>query len=301
MSRYAVIDIGSNSLKLYVGRIVHGRVTDLADASVVNRLSEGMAETGELSEPAMDRTMDAMKEFTARARGLGAETVAAVGTQALRQADNAREFVTLLRNRLKISVRVLSGEQEARCAYLAATAYLDLGDGPVRIFDAGGASTEFVQGREGRIADALSLPIGSRVLTDRHCKSDPVTGEQFEALADEVAQAVASVPRGEGPLVGIGSTATSLGTVHHGLAHDAHAEAHGRTLAREVIETAVDRLGGMTLSARRRIAGLNPERADVMLAGASIVAALMSRCEAEEMVVCTRGLRHGVFRDRFLT
>lgn len=299
MSRYAVIDIGSNSIKMYVGRIVHGRVTDVADMSVVNRLSEGMAETGELDEDAMDRTLAALKVFKARAEGLDVDKVAAVGTQALRQADNAPEFVTKLRNRLKMSVRVLSGEQEARCAFLAATTSLDLGDGPVRVFDAGGASTEVILGRDGRIETAQSLPIGSRVLTDRHCKSDPVTAAQYEALADEVARAVADVPRGEGPLVGIGSTATSLGTVHYGLDFDAYAEVHGRTLDRSVVETAVDRLGTMTLRARRHIPGLHPDRADVMLAGASIVAALMSRCAVEELVLCARGLRHGVFRDRF--
>ena len=299
MSRYAVIDIGSNSLKMYVGRIVHGRITDVDDISVINRLAEGLAETGELSEEAMDRTLEALKVFKARAEGLGAEKVAAVGTAALRRADNAREFVTMLRGRLKISLRVLSGEQEARCAYLAATTSLELGPDPVRVFDAGGASTEVVLGQGERVESAISLPIGSRVLTERHCKSDPVAPAEFEALADEVARVVADAPRGEGTLVGIGSTASSLGTVHFELAHDDHAGVHGRVLTRDVIETAVDSLGRMSLNERRRIPGLNPERADVMLAGASIAAALMSRCGAEELTICSRGLRHGVFRDRF--
>jgi len=299
--RQAIIDIGSNSLKMYVGRVVHGRVTEVADMAVVNRLAEGLAGSGELSEAAMDRTLVAIKEFKAHAEGLGAEKIAAVGTQALRQADNAKEFVTWIRNRCKIGVRVLSGAEEARLAFLAATSSLDLGDDPVQVFDAGGASTEVVQGIDGRIDESCSLPVGSRVLTDRHLLSDPVTVAELAELSDALRRVIETVPVRSGKLVGIGATAVSLGTVHYGVGWEDHAEVHGRTVSRRVVEAAIGRLREMSLRDRRRIPGLHPQRADVMLAGASIVAALMSRLGTDDMIICDRGLRHGVFHDRFVS
>jgi exopolyphosphatase/guanosine-5'-triphosphate,3'-diphosphate pyrophosphatase len=299
VGRYAVLDIGSNSLKLYAGRVVYGRVTDLDDRSVVNRLAEGMAATGEISEEAADRTIAAIKALVAHAEGLGVEKVVAVGTQALRQADNAREIATLIRNRCRIGLKVLSGKEEARLAYVAAAASLPLGDGPVTVFDAGGASTEVVVAEGGGVSEALSLAVGARVLTDRHCLSDPITDDQYAALAADVTAAVARAPAGRGELVGIGSTAVSLATVHYGVADGRTERVHGRTLGREVVETAVARLREMTLAEKRRIPGLNPARADVMLAGAVIVASLMERLGVDGMTVCNRGLRHGVFHDRF--
>jgi len=293
------MDIGSNSLKMYMGRVVHGRVTDIDDRSTVNRLAEGLAGSGELSEKAMDRTIAAIKEFRDHAEGLGAEKIVAVGTQALRQAANAREFTTAVRNRCRIGVKVLSGQEEARLAFLAAASSLALGDGPVTVFDAGGASTEVVNGAGGSVREALSLPVGSRVLTDRHCKSDPVEDEEFAALTAELAEILAEAPIWPGGLVGIGSTAVSLATVHYGVIDGRTERVHGQPLSRRVVENAVAYLRGMDLAAKRRIPGLNPARADVMLAGAAIVASLMSRLGADEMTVCNRGLRHGVFRDRF--
>jgi len=300
MSRYAVMDVGSNSLKLYVGRVVHGRVTDVDDRSTVNRLAEGLAASGELDEAAMDRTIDAIKELRDHALGLDAEKIVVVGTQALRQAENAREFTTMVRNRCKLGVKVLPGEEEARLAYLAAASSLDLGDGPVAVFDAGGASTEVVVGEAGRVREAVSLPVGARVLTDRHCAEDPVPDEAFAAMTDALAAIVADAPPCRGGLVGIGSTAVSLATVHHGVVDGDVDRVHGRSLSRDVVETAVTRLRGMTLNEKRRIPGLNPARADVMLAGAAIVAAIMARLSADGMTVCARGLRHGVFQDRFV-
>ncbi|MBC8424895.1 Ppx/GppA family phosphatase [bacterium] len=300
MGRYAVMDIGSNSLKLYAGRVVHGRVTDLDDRVVINRLAEGLAGSGELSEAAMERTIVAIKELRDHARGLDVEKVVAVGTQAMRTADNAREFATMIRNRCKIGVKVLSGQEEARLAFLAAATSLPLGEGPVTVFDAGGASTEVVAGAGGAVHEARSLPIGARILTDRHDQGDPITDEAFANLAAELEKAVAELPVGSGALVGIGSTAVSLATVHFGVVDGRTELVHGRCLPREVVETAVTRLRGMTLSQKRRIPGLHPGRADVMLAGAAIVAALMRRLDADELTICHRGLRHGVFHDRFV-
>jgi len=293
------MDIGSNSLKLYVGRVVHGRITDIDDRTTVNRLAEGLAETGELSEAAIDRTIAAIKEFKAHAEGLDAEKIVVVGTQALRQATNAREFKTLVRNRCRIGVKVLSGEEEARLAFLAAATSLDLGEGLVTVFDAGGASTEVVIGREGRLQDVLSLPVGSRVLPDRHCRRDPVTDEEFEALAADLKGIMAGAPVCGGGLIGIGSTAVSLATVHYQVTDGQTETVHGRPLSRQVVENAVASLRGMNIAAKRRIPGLNPARADVMLAGAAIVVSLMSRLGVDEMTVCNRGLRHGVFHDHF--
>jgi len=299
MGRYAVIDIGTNSVKLFAGRLIHGSVTPLTDELAVTRLGAGLSLTGELSEEAMARTARQVAAFRERAEGLAAEKVVAVGTEALRRAANADEFLALTLRLAKLRVQVLDGEEEARLAHLAVQSSLD--DLPERlvVIDPGGGSTEFVAAARGRVLARASVAVGSRVLTDRLVRGNPPGTAALTALRAEVREAFSGLDLAPGAVVAVGGAPTTMATVSLGLPAHETAAVHGRRLGREEIGRLAARFAALTLAARRRLPGLMPERADVALAGAVILEEALLRCGAEELTVCARGLRHGVFHDRF--
>ncbi len=301
MGRYAVIDIGSNSVKFHAARVIHGRVTPLDDRLLVTRLGEGLAATGELDETAIGRTVAAVVEFRRRAEALGVEKVVAVGTEALRRAENADELLALVERRARLRVEILDPEREATYAYRAARAALaDLPDA-VTVFDCGGASTEVIVGRGERIVAWGSVPVGVRTLTDAHRLEGRVPDQRQAAAEAAVREGLAGLPRPAGEaLVGIGGAPHTLVTAIRGERPEDPASLDGTVVTRDEIAALRDRLRQTSLTERRRWAGLMPERADVALAGALVVLHLMETAEQTSFVVCSAGIRHGVFRERFV-
>ncbi|MDO9171919.1 MAG: Ppx/GppA family phosphatase [bacterium] len=299
MGRYAVIDIGTNSVKLFAGRVVHGRVTPLTDELAVTRLGQGLSLSGELTEEAMTRTARQVAAFRVRAEDLAVEKVVAVGTEALRSATNADEFLDLARRLAKLRVQVLDGQEEARLAHLAVRSSLDNLPERLIVIDAGGGSTEFVAAESGRVLSRASVPVGSRVLTDRLVRGNPPGTAALRALHDAVREAFAGLDLPPGAVVAVGGAPTTMATVSRSLPAHEPAAVHGSRLSREEIGRLAARFAALTLAARRRLPGLMPARADVALAGAVILEEALARCGADELTVCARGLRHGVFHDRF--
>ena len=159
MARYAVIDIGTNSVKLVAARVMHGRITRLTEESAVTRLGADLGRTGELGELGMGATLEAVRRFKARAESFEVDKLVVVGTEAFRRAVNAPEFVDELKRRLKIRVEVLKGEEEARLSALAVMKSLELPAGEVVVLDIGGGSTEVIRLEDGRrVCPWVSVP-----------------------------------------------------------------------------------------------------------------------------------------------
>ena len=169
----AIIDIGTNSVKLIIGERSHGdAIKIILDVNVITKLGEGMRKDGRLSEAAMARTAQAVVKFADFARSQGAEEVVCVGTMALRTAENAGDFIETVRAAGGPEVRVLSGEEEAALSSRAVLNSIDgASRGEVLIFDTGGGSTEFVRAAGGEIERAFSVPVGAVTLTDENFKS----------------------------------------------------------------------------------------------------------------------------------
>ena len=300
MGIYAVIDMGTNSLKMHVAEVADGRTTVLGDFTEVTRLGEGLHETGRLAPEALVRNAEAVCAFARRAREMGAEEIVAVGTMALRTAANADDFVALVRERCGLDVEIIPGEEEARLAYLAVLSGLGTAEGTVCVFDTGGGSTEFIFGRGEEIVERFSLDVGSRRPTEQFCKSDPVTPEELQEL---LAYLDGELSRLHGPvdvLVGMGGTVTSLGAVHHMMEVYDPDVIQGSRLTRAEVERQLEMYRSLTVAERREVVGLMPKRADVILAGAAIVLTVMRRLGADSLVISDRGLRHGLFYDRFV-
>lgn len=299
MSRYAVIDIGTNSMKMHVARAMHGRLTVLGDFTEVTRLGEGFHETKILTDDAIDRNVAQVAAFKAKAEELGVEKIITVGTMALRSAKNADEFCDAVKKSTKLRVEVIPGEEEARLSYLAVLSGLGALDGELVIFDTGGGSTEFIFGQGEEIARQFSLDIGSRRPTEEYCKSDPVTTEELEAMLAGLDKEFDTVSGSIDTLVGMGGTVTSLGAVFHEMKVYDPDVIQGSKLPIKEVERQVKMYQSKTIEKRADTIGLMPKRADVILSGASIVLTIMRRLGVEELIISDRGLRHGLMYDRF--
>jgi len=300
MSRHAALDIGTNSVKLHVAERTPAGWRRVLDRVEITRLGQQLKQTGRLQEEAMERTLTAMEMLLTEARAAGAGPVAAVGTMALRTAANAADFIERARARCDLAVEVIPGEEEARLSFRAVAGDPLFAGQQVLVFDVGGGSTEFIFGG----ADGVrrrSLDMGAVRFTEEILTSDPVTDVEFHRAATAIDREFRrlELPSAADPLVGIGGTPTTLAAVHQRLAAYDPAAVHGCRLQRQDIQRLIDTFRHATLAQRRALPGLPPKRADVILAGALIVQAVMTRSGAPEIRVSDNGLRHGLLRDRF--
>jgi exopolyphosphatase / guanosine-5'-triphosphate,3'-diphosphate pyrophosphatase len=302
--RYAVVDVGTNSVKFHIGeRSADGEWRTVVDRAEVTRLGEGLDRTGALGADAIERTAAAIALMAEEAEREDADGIAAVGTAGLRIAPNAAAFVEAVHDRCGLTVEVISGEEEGRLAYLAARAGLGLARGPVVVFDSGGGSTQFTFGDGERVDERFSLNVGAVRLTERFGLDGVVSDDALAAALDAIAAELAPLDGRPVPdaLVGMGGAMTNLAAVAHGLeAYDPDV-VHGTTLGRDEIDRQIDLYRARTAEERRRIVGLQPNRAEVILAGACVVRTVLEALGRDAVTVCDRGLRHGLIVERFGT
>ncbi len=300
--RYAVVDIGTNSVKFHIAeRALDGTWHAVVDRAEVTRLGKERGDDGRLLAEAIERTADAVAGMVAEARAAGALTVAAVGTAGLRMAPNAADFVDGVRARCGVDVEIVSGDEEARLAYVAATAALPLARGSRTVFDTGGGSSQFTFGRDGHVHEQFSVPVGAVRYTERYGLADAVGDDVLQEALAAIGADLSALSDRPPPdaLVGMGGALTNMAAVKHELAtYDADV-VHGTVLDRTEVDRQVELYGRSGGEERRRIVGLQPGRADVILAGACIVRTVLGKLDAEALTVSDRGLRHGLLVERF--
>ncbi|MBC8101821.1 MAG: Ppx/GppA family phosphatase [Cytophagales bacterium] len=310
----AAVDIGTNSVKMTVAVGGAGeRPRVLADRTATTRLGKKVDADGRLTDEAVARTLAALDGFAREARALGATRIDAVGTSALRDAANGMEFVARAAALLGGRVEVISGDREAALIYAAARHDRDLprppdDTTPLATMDIGGGSTEIVLGSGDLVTFRDSLQLGAVRLTERALPSDPPTTEEraaAAALADEILAAVpAPTYDGGGVIVvGSGGTAANLAAMELSVHRPADAppltleDVHATRLTVEQIEAWIADLAAKPLAQRRETPGLEPDRADVIIAGAIIQARALRHLHASAVIVSLRGLRYGLLYE----
>lgn len=296
--RFAAIDVGTNSVKFHVGeRAADGTWRTLADRAEVTRLGEGLDERGRLGEAAIERTAAAVAGMVDEAERHEVEAIAAVGTAGLRKAPNAAELVA----RAGVPIEVVSGEEEARLAYLAATTALGPVAGTLVVFDTGGGSSQFSFGRPDAVHERFSVEVGAVRFTERFGLAGVTPLERLEAATARIAAELGRLAARTRPdaVVGMGGAVTNLAAVLHGLAVYDPEVVQGTVLDRAEIERQIELYRACDRAQRERITGLQPARADVILAGACIVRVVLTTLGADSLTVSDRGLRHGLLAERF--
>ena len=302
LPRYAVIDCGTNSIKFHIGeRQPDGSWKTIRDRAEVTRLGEGLDETGSIAPAAIDRAAEAIAGMVEEAETNHALAIAAVGTAGLRIAKNSAEVVEAIRQRAHVTVRVISGEEESRLAYLAVKAGIGLAEGRLAVFDTGGGSTQLTFGSGDRVDERWSVDVGAVKYTDRFGLAGEVSKETLQEALAAIATDLARLDGREpvDALVGMGGAITNITAVKHRLATYDPDVVQGTVLTRDEIDRQIELYRTRDAAGRREIVGLQPKRADVILAGACIVRTVMDKLGRDALTVSDRGLRHGLIAERF--
>lgn len=302
--RAAVIDVGTNSIKLLIAEKRGRSFYTIEERVKVVRLGEGLSQNGLLSEAAMLRAERAIARMASLVRKHRADEIAAVGTHAIRKAVNGERFAERIREKTGIILRTLSGEEEARYSFAASTLVTGL-KGRVLVFDAGGGSTEFAFGTNGRLVLSESTPVGSLTLFD-DCmsKSDPPPRSAFiEAerrvlkIFKRAGHLISKASEKDFLLVGIGGIISVLTAVTMKLDRFSRDSINGRELTRADIEEQIKLYGSLDLEQRKKIPGLPANRARVVPAGAVLALSALKFTGKDSMIVSACGLRHGAMLE----
>ncbi len=311
---HAVIDIGTNTVILLIAK-TRGKkgVEVVLDRAVITRLGQGLTENHFFNADAMKRTRNVLSDFAEQCRKYKVDKIVAVGTAACRTAANAEVFIDAVKKECGIKIEVITGEKEAEYAFLAA--YHDFGakHKNIIVVDIGGGSTEIITGPgdSKKIAPGalISLPLGSVRLTEQFVRSDPILSEEFHRLRLSIVNGLKDeldtfFPEDFNPddfeLIATAGTATTLAALNLKLKTYKPEKVHGYTLKKEALENLVAELAIRSVRERQKLPGIEPLRADVILAGGIVLNEVIKFFKKDQAVISDRGLRYGVFYKKFL-
>jgi exopolyphosphatase/guanosine-5'-triphosphate,3'-diphosphate pyrophosphatase len=307
-TRRAVIDVGTNSVKLLVADVSGHHVDPVWEGSRQTRLGSGSYETRRLQPQAIARTAAAVAEFAARARAGKAGSIRVIATSAARDAANPDELVSAIQRSSGLPVEILSGDQEAEWAFQGVTTDPQLATDPLLLVDVGGGSTQFILGHGEHKHFRASFPLGTVRLLEKLPHSDPPKPQELtrcrawlhEFLSQQVRPLLEPALRREAELhakgggarlLGTGGTTSILARMEAGLDEFDRRRMDGVRLSRDRIQWHVNHLWGLPSVTRQEIVGLPKNRADVILIGVAICEAVMEGFGFPELLVSTRGLR----------
>jgi exopolyphosphatase/guanosine-5'-triphosphate,3'-diphosphate pyrophosphatase len=304
----AVIDVGTNSVKLLVGAVKKGSVQPLHESSHQTRLGQGFYETHILQCGAIQETARSVAEFAAQATSWKPISIKVIATSAARDALNKDDLLDAISRASGLPVVVISGEQEADWAYRGVTTDPILRSQALLVMDVGGGSTEFILGQSGERLFAESFPLGSVRLLERMPLDDTPSHAQLAAYETAIDQILESRVRpdlsrqlaalkGEKQLVGCGGTSSILARIQLRLESFDREKIDGLGLTMADVQREKQRLWKMSLSERRKIIGLPPNRADVVLPGLLIFERVMQAFRFESLRVSTRGIRFAALME----
>jgi exopolyphosphatase/guanosine-5'-triphosphate,3'-diphosphate pyrophosphatase len=281
--RVAAVDLGTNVTRLLVADVEDGRVNAVARQRVFTRLGEGVDARRRLLPLSIARTRNCLTEYLQEIERLAAERTLAVGTSALRDAENGEAFLGEIEWSYGFATRLLSGDDEALLTFRGVTSGREV---PPRtlVVDVGGGSTELIVGGEDGVSSHRSLDLGAVRLTERF-------GDDVDSFATHVRSSLPELDVREA--IGVAGTVTALAALDLGLVDYDADRIHGHRLSRAAVEEQIERLAALPLEQRRRVPGLEPERAPVIVAGAVIVREVLAFYGLDRLEASEHDLLHG--------
>lgn len=299
----AVIDIGTNSTRMLIFRLdKKGQFFRVNKSVRYTRMGQDVDQTHFLHPDAMKRNLEALEEFMGIAEDYDVVEYYIFGTSAMRDAENTQEFIDMVKERLGLSIEVVSGDQEAAFGFMGVSLTFQES---ILIFDIGGGSTEIMYGKDDKLIDMNSLNLGCVRSTEQFIAHDPPLKSEVEHLSrasTEMLKRIAPKINGYKPfqLIGIGGTATTISTIKQGLKiYDSEA-VHNSRITQNELKDIISELVALTLEERSQIVGLEAKRADVIIAGALILDTILTVTGEDEFTVCDYDNLEGAAYSVFL-
>jgi exopolyphosphatase / guanosine-5'-triphosphate,3'-diphosphate pyrophosphatase len=298
-ARIAAIDVGSNSVRLVVAEVLPSGGYRVLDEERENtRMAAELTKTGRLHPAAADATVNVLRNFLSIANGLGATHIRAIGTSALRDAEDGPDFCDRVRKDLNLSIEVISAAEEARLAFLSVARAFDISGREVAVADIGGGSTEIVLASSGLVDQIYDTKLGAVRVTEEHGLAGRSSETQVAKLRDYIDRAlkkeVGKPPFVPDMLFGTGGTFTALGSIIMARQGQAGQPMWGFRVTRAQIRHLVSDLAQMSLEKRCKVPGLSPQRADIIVAGLAVIERIMRQLRVNVVQVHTRGVRDGL-------
>jgi exopolyphosphatase / guanosine-5'-triphosphate,3'-diphosphate pyrophosphatase len=298
--RFAAIDVGSNSIRCLIAeRGEDGHLQVIDELKDQPRLARGLSASGVLAQESMDRAVESLGRMVQAAERRGVTRLALVATSAVRDAANGAEFAERIKHELGIPLEVIDGETEARLAFLSVSEHFAIGRARAVVADIGGGSLELVLAVGGLVDQVVSLPFGAVRLTEQYL-AKTVAGDGVRRLRAAVRQKLRrAVPSREwagAKLFGSGGTFTNLARIAAARDHGSVPPGgiHASAVALPELQRILEWLAALTVEERRKVKGLNPQRADIIIAGLAVAAEVLERFDAPKVTVSAFGLREGL-------
>lgn len=301
--RLAAIDVGSNSVRLLVAEYDPASgLTVIDELKDQPRLAAGLANTGCLNEAAMDRAIQTLGRMREVCQRRSVRRIAAVATAAVREAENGPWFVRRVRQELDIPLRIIDAETEAALSYRSVAHHFPLAGERALVADIGGGSLEVIGAVDGLVEETLSLPLGAVRLTELHLTGDRTIQRELARLRKyirrQLKRAISSREWAAAAVIGSGGTFTTLARVTRARRGQSPGDTvHGVTVETAEVERLLDWLASRTPEQRRQVPGLNPARADIILAGLAVTAELLDWVRTRSITVSAFGLREGLLLE----
>ncbi len=302
----AAIDVGSNTIRLLIGGIRKNRLNRIYSGRITTRLAEGIANSGRLKTVNIGKSLSAIKEFYSLISGCGIKNIRAVGTSAVREAENSREFLEAVYNETGIKVESITGIEEARLTARGLLSGINKPSPSLLIIDIGGGSTEWIIQTGPLSKDRLlsdSLPAGVVKLFERFIRTDPAAPDELAAINNEIDSIIAGnelrtlTHKSGWMLIGTGGTITTLASIDLGLDEYDGEKVHMHVIPLEKLLILRDMLIALPFERRKEIKGLEPGRADLIIPGILLTIRVMETLGFREIAVSDYGLLEGILLE----
>ncbi|MBN2259370.1 MAG: Ppx/GppA family phosphatase [Clostridiales bacterium] len=283
--KIGIIDIGTNSVRLFIPN--KDNIIKSKKYMEITRIGEGVDKNSELSEVAINRTIEGIKKLAAICDENGIDEIIAMATSAVRDAVNRDVFIERVLKETGIEVKVLSGDEEAELGLIGAIQGLSDNSGDsYLIVDIGGGSTELIEYKNGHIVKAKSFNIGAVRLTEKFNLSDPPSEEEINEMRQYSRNMIASFLKGvKGRLIGIGGTITTISAIENKVQVYDREKIHGSLIKKENIDDLFYRLIKLTNLERKNVVGLDELRSDIINAGMLILLCIIELMDADDIIV----------------
>ena len=289
--KIGTIDIGTNSMRLLIADYKNNKIENRKKYINITRIGQGVDDKGYITEEALERNLNALKEFADKCIEEKCEKVYCMGTSALRDSKNGQYFVNRAKELTNIDVKIICGEEESNLGFMGV---LEGAGGDksnyILVLDIGGGSTEFIVGNEDGIKFCKSENVGALRMTEKFITTDPISDEEFNKMSDFIEETISStLDKIKGmhvsKLVGIGGAITSLSAMNQQLEVYSMEKVHNSVVTKKDLEKILQNLKKMTLSDKKTIKGLQPKRADIITAGVKILHIVMEKLEIEKIMI----------------